>query len=343
MRRRSSPSLRLWADPVSLPTTTKAAFVRSNGPASSIEFGELPIPTFGPTDVLDRVGATAVNHVDLFVRSGAYPTPTPFPFILGRDLVGTVVATGAGVETHRTGDKVWCNSLGHAGRQGTFAEYAAVPAERLYPLPPGVDPTAGVAVLHAAGTAYIGLFREAHLALGETVFVNGTGGGVGSAVVQLAHAAGARVVAAAAPRDHDWCTSIGADTVLDYADPNLTSAIGSAAPAGVDIWWDNSGHNDLAQAPPLLNTQGRIVMMAGMTAQPTFTAGALYTRDLSILGFAISNASVTDLAVAAQTINALFRSGGLRARVGSVLRLTESRKAYEMTEVGRRGRIVVVP
>lgn len=322
----------------------KAAFVRGNGPASSVEFGELPLPTIGPTDILVRIGATAVNHVDLFVRSGAYPTPTPFPFIIGRDLVGTVVATGAGVETYQVGDKVWCNSLGHAGRQGTFAEYAAVPVERLYPLPPGVDPTEVAAVLHAAGTAHIGLFREAHLALGETVFVNGAGGGVGSAVVQLAHAAGARVVATAAPRDHEWCTNIGADVVLDYADPNLTSAIGSAAPTGVDIWWDNSGHNDVATALSLLNTQGRIVMMAGMAAQPTFTAGALYTRDLSILGFAISNSSVTDLAVAAQTINALLASGGLRARVGSILPLADGRKAHEMMEAGgNRGRIVVVP
>ncbi|BCT74390.1 hypothetical protein SCMU_02320 [Sinomonas cyclohexanicum] len=158
----------------------QAAFVRELGGTDRIEIGQLPVPEVGPTDVLVRMEASAVNHVDLFVRSGAYQTKTPFPFVIGRDLVGTVAAAGLGVVGFAPGDRVWTNSLGHAGRQGAFSEYAVVAEDRLYPLPDGVDPTAAAPVLHAAATAYMGLVREACLQPGETVFVAGGGGAVGA-------------------------------------------------------------------------------------------------------------------------------------------------------------------
>lgn len=104
-----------------------------------------------------------VNHVDLFVRSVAFPTHTSFLFVIGRDLVGTVVAAGPGAADFSVGRRVWCNSLGHDGRQGAFSEYAVVSAERLYPLPAGVAPEEAAALLHGAATAHIGLNREASL------------------------------------------------------------------------------------------------------------------------------------------------------------------------------------
>lgn len=121
------------------PAVMAAAYITSHGPADSIQAGDLPVPAPGPTDVLVRTEALSVNHVDTFVRSGAYRTHTPFPFIIGRDLVGTVATHGTGVPGFRAGDRVWCNSLGHDGRQGSFAQYALVPVERLYRLPEGVS------------------------------------------------------------------------------------------------------------------------------------------------------------------------------------------------------------
>jgi NADPH:quinone reductase-like Zn-dependent oxidoreductase len=100
-----------------------------------------------------RADAIAVDPVDAFVRSGAYATPTPFPFVVGRDVVGTVAETGPGAVGFRVGDRVWCNSLGHGGRQGACAEYSVVPVDRLYHLPDGVDPVTAVAALHPAATA----------------------------------------------------------------------------------------------------------------------------------------------------------------------------------------------
>src|SRR5215469_1379934 len=188
-----------------------AAYIEATGPASRIRVGKLPMPTIGSGEVLIRTRAIAVNHVDTYVRSGSYPTLLTFPFVIGRDAVGTVAAVGAGVSGFAEGDTVWCNSLGHGGRQGPSATYAVVAAERLYHLPGGVDPVAAAAVLHTGATAYLGLFREARLRIGETVVVGGGAGGVGGAVLQLASAAGVRVLATARPDDAQWCRENGAD------------------------------------------------------------------------------------------------------------------------------------
>jgi NADPH:quinone reductase-like Zn-dependent oxidoreductase len=184
-----------------VPDQTIAAYITARGSADHIQIGALPTPAVGPTDVIVRARSCAVNHVDTYVRSGAYPTPTPFPFVIGRDVVGTVAAVGSGVAGFAVGDDVWCNSLGHGGRQGSFATHVVVPVDRLYPLPAGVDPDGAVVAAHPGATAYLGLVREAGLVPGETVVVAGAGGGVGSAAVQLAAMSGARVLATASGDD----------------------------------------------------------------------------------------------------------------------------------------------
>lgn len=328
------------------PRTMHAAFIRATGGIANIEYGELPTPRAGPTDVLVRMAASEANHVDLFVRSGAYRTHTPFPFVIGRDLVGTVVATGPGAARFAVGDRVWCNSLGHHGRQGAWSEYAVVPEDRLYPLPDGVDAKAAAATLHGAGTAHIGLVHEARLAAGETLFIEGGGGAVGSAVIQMACDMGARVIASAGPEDEAWCRELGADVVLDYHRKNLYEQVRAAAPDGVDVWWDASGHNRFSECLPLLTMNSRVVVMSGLKGAPppTLPVGAMYTRDITLHGFAISNASVGTLGAAAQTINRLLAAGKLRARIGATLHLAEAAKAHQLLESGHvRGRIVLVP
>ncbi len=329
---------------MSIPKAMRAAFIQSAGGPEKIQIDFLPVPQPGPTDVLVQMEASAVNHVDLFVRSGAYRTHTPFPFVIGRDLVGTVVATGPGANEYKVGERVWCNSLGHAGRQGAFSEYAVVSSERLYRLPNGVDPVVAAPVLHAGATAYLGLVREAGLQVGETICVGGAGGGVGSSVVQLAKTMGARVIATASPRDEEWCRSCGADEVLDYQSESLYNQIRELAPEGVGVWWDNSGRNDFTAYLPMMRLGGRIIVLAGLGATPVLPVGAMYTNDVSIRGFAISNASVGDLASAAATINQLLALGCLQARIGATFNLAEARKAHEAMGSGLiRGRIVVVP
>src|SRR5699024_3182732 len=326
-----------------LPARMRAAHVTELGPADHVRVGEMDVPSPGPTDVLVRVYASAVNPVDCFVRSGAYPTHTPFPFVVGRDLVGEVAVPGSGVSDFTAGERVWCNSLGHDGRQGAAAEYVLVPAERLYRLPAAVDPVTAVAVAHPVATAQLALFTHGGLQAGETVYVAGGGGHVGGSAIVLAARAGARVLASAGAADREYCRRLGADTVFDYRDPGLGGQLRTAAPAGVDVHLNTSGKHDLALAVEVLARRGRIVLMAGIGATPELPVGKLYTRGGSTVGFAISNATIPELAAAAARINQLLAEGELAPRRVTALQLDSTAKANHWMETGQaRGKRLVV-
>lgn len=323
-----------------------AAYIEQLGPPGVIRCGELEPPAPGPTDVLVEVAATAVNRVDLFVRSGLYETPVPFPFVIGRDLVGRVLATGSGVCGLRPGDPVWCNSLGHGGRQGAAARQAVVAADRLYRLPQAADAREAVALLHPVATAWLALFRHGGLTAGQTVLVGGAAGHVGGAAVALAADAGARVIATSRREDFGHCRSLGAHEVLDYRDPQLTRRLRETAGDGVDVHLDTSGHNDLEQAVEVLARRGRIVLMAGAgRASPALPAGQLYMRDGSVAGFAISGASTAELACAARAVNRVLAAARLRPRGLRVLPLSAAAEAHALLEAGGAGhdRLVLVP
>jgi len=319
------------------------AYVEQLGPPENIRYGPLPEPTPGPTDVLVEVTAVAVNPVDTFVRSGAFPTPVSFPFVIGRDLVGTVLEAGPGAPGFATGDLVWCNSLGHGGRQGAAAERVVVPADRLYHLPPGVDPVEAVAVVHPAATAHLALFTHGGLQPGRTVLVLGAAGNVGSALVVMAAEAGARVVAVASARDEEYCRSLGAAEVFDYRDPAFPDRVRAACPGGVDLYLDTSGTNDLETAVDLLALRGRIVVLAGGGSRPVLPAGELYRKDCSVVGFVISHATTAELAGAAREVNRLLAAGRLRPRTVEELPLSAAAEAHRRMERGElRGRRVVL-
>src|SRR5262245_8928223 len=128
----------------------RAAFVEQLGPPDNIRYGTLPTPSPGQDEVLVDVLATTVNPVDTFIRSGAFQVgDVVLPLVVSRDLVGTVAAPACGFAA---GEPVWCNSLGHGGRQGAAATQAVVPADRLYHLPSTVDFVSAVAVFHPAAT-----------------------------------------------------------------------------------------------------------------------------------------------------------------------------------------------
>lgn len=312
----------------------RAAYINKFGPAESICFGELPDPQPGPGDVLVDVEVTTANHVDTFIRAGAVDTPVEFPFVVGRDLVGRVAAVGDVVTGFSVGDRVWCNSLGHGGRQGSAAERARVPAERLYRLPDGVDPAEAVTVLHPAATAYLGLVTHGGLRAGMTVVVIGAAGNVGAAMVVVATAAGARVVAVAHPCDEAYCRGLGADVVVDRTADDVTDRLARACPGGVDLYLDAAGINDLVGAVGLLAWRGRIVLLAGLRTTPTLPAGELYVRDGAVVGFAITRATLTELAEAAEHVNWLLADGRLRPRKSFALPLSATAEAHRMLEAG---------
>lgn len=312
----------------------RAAFLQSFGPADVIQVGEIEIPQPGPTDVLVDVQVTTVNPVDTFVRSGLFPTPARFPLVISRDLAGTVRDVGPGVIGFEVGDRVWCNSLGHGGRQGAAAEQAVVAADRLYRLPAGVSMVNAVAVVHPAATAYLALFRHGRLRAGDTVLVAGAAGNVGAALVVLAEQAGARVLATAHERDFDYCRSLGAAEVLDYRDTSLAESISRSSPRGVDLFVDTSGVNDLVTAVEVLAHRGRIVLLAGARTSAVLPAGGLYLKDGTIAGFVISHATVPELAQAAEHINRLLPTGRLRARAIDELPLAAAADVHRRLENG---------
>ncbi|WP_238010431.1 NADPH:quinone reductase [Dactylosporangium sp. AC04546] len=321
----------------------RAAYIERLGPAEEIRCGPLPDPVPGPTDVLVEVTATTVNAVDTFVRSGLFPTPLPMPFVVGRDLVGTVLSADERATGFAPGDVVWCNSLGHAGRQGAAAERAVVPMERLYRVPPGVPPRATVAAVFPAGTAYLALFTHGRLRPGDTVIVEGAAGHVGAALVAFAVDAGARVVATAAADDAAYCTALGADEVVDYRAADRVERLAAACPGGAALYLDTSGRNDLATAMDLLAFRGRIVVLAGASSQPVLPVAALYMHDRTVSGFVISHATAAELAEAAVATNRLLAAGQLRPRATVDLPLSATAEAHAMVERGElRGRRVVI-
>ncbi|MBT2383382.1 NADPH:quinone reductase [Streptomyces sp. ISL-11] len=321
----------------------RAAYIEQLGPPDVIQYGELPVVPAGPTDVIVDVTVATVNHVDTFVRSGAWRTPVEFPFVVGRDLVGTVAEAGPGAPDFRPGDVVWSNSMGHGGRQGAAAERVVVPSERLYHLPDGVDPADAVALAHPAATAYLALFTHGRLRAGETVVVAGAGGNVGGALVVMAARAGARVVATASAKDAEYCRSLGAAEVIDYREPDEADRVRAACPHGADLYIDTSARNDLPTAVDLLAKRGRIVLLAGLRTRPVLPVGPLYLKDASVVGFAISQASTGELAEAAGAINRLLAAGLLRPRAVDVLPLSAAAEAHRRVEAGEaNGRRVVL-
>src|SRR5215475_7059087 len=151
----------------------RAAYIETTGGPEVIRIGELPTPKPGPGEALVRVGASALNPIDLYIRAGTVAMPLPKPFIPGCDLAGVVEAVGPHVRRFSVGDRVWGSNQGLLGRQGTSAEFACSSEEWLYPLPAGVSEQSAAAGALTGITAHLGLFRECQLKPGEWVFING--------------------------------------------------------------------------------------------------------------------------------------------------------------------------
>lgn len=318
-----------------------AAFVRELGSTSQIEVGELSTAGPGGNEVVVRVDEVCVNPVDTLVRSGAFATPVPLPLILGRDLVGTVERAPK-FSRFRAGDRVWAATLGHDGRQGSFATRAVVPTSRLYTILDGVQPRSVVALAHPATTAALGWFEHAQLRAGQWVFIGGAAGNVGRAALQIAKWAGAMVIATASAADLDAVRELGADYALDYRAEDLAARVLDIAPRGVDAVWDTSGHMELAVSAQIVRVGGVVLLTAAGSGSAELPVARFYTRDVSLIGFVHSRATETQMARAAEVVNQGTEAGWLTPGNIDVLPLAQSREAHERLEAGRvRGRLVV--
>jgi NADPH2:quinone reductase len=312
----------------------KAAFITRTGPPEVITVGDMPDPVPGPREALVRVAARAVNPIDTYVRAGSVAMPLHFPFVVGCDLAGEVVAVGDAVDRLRPGMRVWGSNQGVLGRQGTCAEFAAVDERWLYPTPAGVSDRDAAAAALVSITAHLGLVGHARLEPGETIFVNGGSGGVGMAVVQIAKALGARVIASAGTeRKRAVVHDLGADLVLDYHDPvAMLRAVRDAAADGVHVYWETLREPAFDQAVEMLGEGGRMVVMAGRDARPPFPVGPFYVKQCRLSGFVMFKASSHQQEAAALDINRWLAGGKLRLPIDRVLPLEATAEAHALQE-----------
>jgi len=329
----------------------KAAYIEQTGPPENIVYGELPVPEPQGTEVLVKVGAVAVNPVDTYIRNGANYWPLPSPFIIGCDLAGEVIAVGPQASRFRVGDRVWGTNQGLMGRQGTFAEFCAVDECWLYSTPDSVDDQTAAACALVGVTAHLGLFRAARLQPGEAIFVNGGSGGVGSMVVQMAKAAGARVLATGGSAEKvALCRQLGADMAVNYKTEDVVAALGQFAPGGVNVFWETQREPDFDKIVSSLAGRGRIVLMAGREARPPFPVGPFYVKECSLHGVVMFKASPEELRACADDMNRWLDSGQLKPRISKVLPLSQAAAAHRLQEENTlqkagtlAGKIVLIP
>lgn len=319
----------------------KAAFISQTGAPDVIEYGDLDTPRPAPGEVLVKVGAVALNPIDTYLRSGAIAMPLTFPYIPGCDLAGTVQRVGEGVTRFQVGDRVWGSNQGLFGRQGSFAEYAAVHEDWLYPTPKQFSDEQAAAGALVGITAHLGLFLHGGLQAGDFVLVNGGSGGVGSTVVQFAKAAGATVIATAgALEKRQLCESLGADLVLSYRSDSLDDDVRAFAQAhgGLDLWWETQREPTLPRSISLMKKRGRIILMAGREARPEFPLGPFYVNDLRLVGFAMFNASPDEQRTSAEQMNRWAAAGLWKPLISATLPLAQAAAAHRLQEENTLGK-----
>ncbi len=311
----------------------RAAYIEQTGPPEVIKVGELPRPVPKPGQVLVRVHSAGLNPIDLYIRSGMVAAPLVFPYVIACDVAGTVAEVGPGASRFRVGDRVWGSNQGLLGRQGVAAEYAAIDEAWLYPTPALLQDDAAAAMALVGITAHQGLFQFARLAEGETVYVPGGSGGVGSMVVQMAKAIGARVITSAgSPERIELCRQLGADLALSYKTDDIPARLRDFAPEGVDVWYETQREPNLEVAVPLLRKRGRIVLMAGRAAKPTLPLGAFYPRNCAIFGFAMFNATPEEQRTCANDMVRWIEEGLLKPLVGRAFPLAAAAEAERILE-----------
>lgn len=237
----------------------KAILCRAYGPPEQLELADVDSPRPGKRQMLVGVKAIGVNFPDTLIIQGKYQFQPPLPFTPGSDVAGIVTAVGDSVDSLHVGDRV----MGFTGIGGAFAEEVVCDVANLAPIPDGVDFTAAAATGLTYNTSYYALKDRAHLQPGETVLVLGAAGGVGLAAVELAHAMGARVIAAASSNEKlAICRQYGADETINYATDDLRERVKTITKGnGVDVVYDPVGGPHAEPALRSLAWDGRYLVV----------------------------------------------------------------------------------
>ncbi len=322
----------------------KAIVVHEFGEPGVLRFEDVPDPAAGPGQVLVRVRAVGVNPVETYIRKGAYARKPALPFTPGADAAGTVEAVGREVAGIAPGDRVYITGT-IAGPYGAYAELAVCTPTQVYPLPDAVSFEQGAGVGVPYGTAYRGLFQRAQARPGETVLVHGGSGGVGTAAIQLARAAGTVVFATAGTAEGlNLARTEGAAAVFSHAAPGYAAGMMAATGGrGFDVILEMLANVNLNTDLGLLAPHGRVVVI-GNRGTVEIDARQAMARDADIRGMILFNATAGDMLEIHAAIGAGLRSGTLRPIVGRRFPLADARLAHEAVMApGAHGKIVLIP
>ncbi|MCM6763800.1 NAD(P)H-quinone oxidoreductase [Rathayibacter sp. ZW T2_19] len=320
--------------------------VDAPGPDSRLVLEEVPDPVPREGEVLLHVAAAGVNRADLGQRAGVYPPPPGASGILGMEVSGSVVALGPGVGGVAVGDEV-CALLSGGG----YAEYVAVDAGLLLPVPASIGLISAAALPEATATVWSNLVMTAGLRAGETVLVHGGGSGIGTSAIQIALAIGARVaVTAGSPRKLDACRALGADILIDYREEDFVERIREETGGrGVDVILDPIGGGYLARDVEALATGGRIVFIGNQSgATGALDVGALMGRRGAVHATTLRARPLEErraiIAQVREKVWPLVADGTVRPVIDEVLPLAEAETAHErMRASGHIGKLLLTP
>ena len=343
----------------------KAAVLKAFGGPENLEFTSVPDPVPASGEVLLRVRACALNHLDLWIRAGLPSAKITTPFILGCDVAGEIAALGEGVRGITVGGRFAvhpgrccgkcapcldgresdCADYGiigaYGGRPGGYAELLAVPVEELLPMTAAQTFAEAAAVPLTFLTAWHMLETLAKLQSGETLLVIGAGSGVATAAISIAKRKGARVIATSTSREKlERAKALGADFTLQYPPEDLARTVRKlTGGAMADAVFEHVGGDVIGEALKCLRRSGRLVT-CGATAGAVATIDLRYVFDRQLRIFGAKMGSRAEM----RAVWALIASGELKAAVDRTFPLPEARAAHEyLAARGQFGKVVLLP
>jgi NADPH2:quinone reductase len=321
----------------------KAIQVATVGGPEVLTLVELPVPDPKPDEALVQIKAAGVNFIDVYFREGRYPAS--LPFINGQEAAGVVVAVGTDVTRFRLGDHV-----AYTGVLGSYAEYAAVPADRLVRIPDELDFDQATAAMLQGMTAHYLSHSTYPIKSGDTALIHAAAGGVGLLLVQMAKQLGARVIATAGSEAKaQLARNAGADEVIIYSEQNFeTEARALTEGQGVHVVYDGVGKDTFARDLKVLRPRGYVVLFGGASgAVPPFDLleltkhGSLFVTRPSLQHYV---ATREELEQRSNDVFGMVSAGKVKLRIHRRYPLEDVRQAHHDLE-GRKttGKLLLIP
>jgi NADPH2:quinone reductase len=321
----------------------KAIQVKQTGPIEAMELVELPVPQPKADDAVVKLSASGVNFIDVYNREGRYKVP--LPFVLGQEGAGTVTAVGSDAKSVKVGDRVaWAAQL------GAYAEYAAVSADRLVPIPTGVTDQQAAAAMLQGMTAHYLSHATFPLKAGQTALVHAAAGGVGLLLTQMAHNLGARVIATVSTEEKaTLAREAGADEIILYSQSDFEAETKRITGGkGVDVVYDSVGKTTFEKGLNILKPRGMMVLFGGSSgAVPPFDLIALSQKgSLFVTRPTLGHYTLTrdELVERSSSVLGMVSTGKLKLRIEHVYPLADARQAHRDLE-GRKttGKLLLIP